>query len=128
MGPRTQPHAAAEGDAGECAIWKKRTVTVLLVTFHFASASRRQPLLDALKHRQSWSQMAESVFLVATEETADQFYQSAAQLIGNEDSMYVITLSHPYRGFGQRHVNLWLDEKLPPLDEIPLQSPVGKTP
>lgn len=88
-------------------------MTVLLVTFQFASPSRRQPILDVIQHLPSWSQMAEAVFLVATEETAEQFYQSVAQLMGNEDSLYVLTLCHPYRGFGQRKVNLWLDENLP---------------
>lgn len=91
-------------------------MTVLLVTFQFANASRRQPILDVIKQRRSWLQATESVFLVATEETAEQFYKPVAQLIGNEDSMYVLTLCRPYRGFGQRHINLWLDAHLPSPD------------
>lgn len=89
-------------------------MTVLLVTFQFAGASRRQPIVDIIEQRPSRLEVTERVFLVATEETAEQFYQSVAQLIGNEDSLYVLTLCHPYRGFGQRHINLWLDEHLPP--------------
>lgn len=83
-----------------------------MIHCHIDRPSRLQPLLDAVKARGSWIQMSEAIYLVSTEETAADLYGALVKFTDHDDSLYVVTVAHPYRGFGRRLVNQWLDQKL----------------
>lgn len=85
---------------------------VFMIHCDVRGSSRAQTVVDIIKAHDGWTQLSHSLYLVQTEQTVEEAYVSLARFIDHDDSLYVIPVSHPYRGFGQRQVNEWLDKRL----------------
>ena len=83
-----------------------------MISCRFDRPSRARAVLDVIKGQADWTQLDHSLYLVSTDQTAEQLYADMTRFTELDDSLYVLTVSHPYRGFGQRQVNQWLDKRL----------------
>jgi hypothetical protein len=87
-------------------------MSVKLVTYDLDKPG--QDYTDLLKEikKFSWARLSESSYAIETDLTPNQLYTRFKPYVDGNDTIYVITLTAPYFGWGPKEVNEWLDRHL----------------
>ncbi len=88
-------------------------MAILLVTYDLSRPdSDRHGLLEII-YGYAWAQLSECSYVLKTEQTPQQVFDTLRPFLSRNDNLYIINLKRPYAGFGPGDVNTWLDDKLP---------------
>jgi hypothetical protein len=87
-------------------------MSVKLITYDLDKPG--QDYTDLLKEIKSfsWARLSESSYAVDTDLSPSQLYDRLSPYTDANDTIYVIPLHSPYRGFGPKEVNDWLERHL----------------
>lgn len=76
----------------------------LLVAYGFARLKEENSrLLDAIR-RYPCAKLSDSAFAINTAQSPEQVYERLSRYLDDDDSLYVITLSSPWRGQGPHYI------------------------
>lgn len=88
-------------------------MAVRLITYDLNKETTRPNITGAIKKEYpAWAQLSESSYAVSTSATVEQIYAKLKPLLDENDYIYIITLTRPYTGFGNKKVNDWLESEL----------------
>lgn len=86
-----------------------------LVTYDLNKEIRRPPIVKRIKAATgAWAKLSESSYAVGGNVTAAELYEHLAPLFDRNDQLYVIQLTRPWTGYGNKDVNAWLTSWLGP--------------
>jgi len=86
-------------------------MAVYLVTYDLNKEKVRPPIVEKIREF-SYARLSESSYAIRTDLSVDQVYAIFDKFKDGNDSLYVITLSQPYRGFGDEIVNDWIQSNI----------------
>ena len=87
-------------------------MAVYLITYDLNKETTRPPIVKEIKDNFDWAQFSESSYAVSTTRSVDSVYEQISKHIDEDDALYVISLTHPYKCWGPESVNEWLDKHL----------------
>lgn len=88
-------------------------MSVLLVTYDLKRPGQDySDLLKYVKGHVSWARLSESSYAVETGLPPGTVATQARRHMDANDTLYVITLTSPWGGFGPQDVNDWLQKRL----------------
>lgn len=86
-----------------------------LVTYDLNKETTRPPIVEKIKSATgAWAKLSESSYAVGGQVTATALYNFLAPLLDSNDQLYVIKLTQPWTGVGDKEVNAWLASWLGP--------------
>jgi hypothetical protein len=86
-----------------------------LVTYDLNKEISRPPIVKRIKAATgAWAKLSESSYAVGGNITATGLYNYLAPLLDGNDQLYVVQLSQPWTGRGNKAVNAWLSSWLGP--------------
>jgi GH43 family beta-xylosidase len=88
-------------------------MAVYIVTYDLNKELHRPKIVEAIKTYGSWAKLSESSYAIQTNLTPEQVYNHLKPMIDGNDNIYIISLRHPWTGFGKKDVNEWLANRLP---------------
>lgn len=88
-------------------------MAVLLIAYDLNKETKRPPIVKTIKEKWSWAMLSESSYAIETSESPETVFNKLNHMIDENDRLYVINLRSPYRSWGKKGVNKWLDENLP---------------
>lgn len=83
-----------------------------LVTYDLNKETTRPPIVERVKEFDIWARLSESSYAINTPLTVQQVYDYFKPLLDSNDNLYIITLKHPWTGYGPKKVNEWLEDNL----------------
>ena len=83
-----------------------------LITYDLNKETVRPKIVTAIKELGGWARLSESSYATNSSLTPDQIYEKLDPLIDADDDLFVITLTHPYMGYGDKRVIAWLGQNL----------------
>lgn len=85
----------------------------LLITYDLNKEAKRPPIVKAIQEISgTYARLSESCYAVRTSLSPEQVYTRLSPLLDANDFIYIVTLAHPYTGFGLQEVNDWLLQNL----------------
>ena len=90
-------------------------MAILLVAYdlHKKKESEYQDFHNIIE-KNPFTKLSESSYAIETQETPVAVYEKLRPCVDDADKFYIVTLIQPFYGFGEKAVNQWLTEKLPP--------------
>lgn len=86
-----------------------------LVTYDLNKEIRRPPIVRRIKAATgAWAKLSESSYAVGGDVTAAGLYAYLAPLFDRNDQLYIIQLTRPWTGYGNKKVNEWLTSWIGP--------------
>lgn len=86
-------------------------MAVYLVTYDLNRETVRPNIVGEIK-KFTWARLSESSYAIETHLTVEAVYNRLKPVIDSNDNIYIISLKHPYQGFGPADVNKWLEDRL----------------
>ena len=88
-------------------------MSVLLITYDLKRPGQDYP--DLLKYIKghAWARLSESSYAIETSLSPSAVLAQARKFIDANDTIFVITLTSPWDGFGPKDVIEWLQKRLP---------------
>lgn len=87
---------------------------VYVVAYDLNQETRRPNIVAEVRRSSGWAKLSESSYAIETIETVTQVHERFSKYLDRNDSFYVISLSRPWTGYGDRHVMEWLGTALGP--------------
>lgn len=87
-------------------------MSVLLVTYDLNSPGQKHAKMLKKIKEYPWARLSESSYAISTSQSVDQVYETMKTLADDNDNLYVITLHRPYKGYGPKGANKWLEDNL----------------
>jgi hypothetical protein len=81
-------------------------MAVYLVTYDLKKAGQNYSGLYEEIKKYSWAKLSESSYAVET------VFSEMRKCLDSNDTMYIISLTQPWTGFGPKEVNDWLQARL----------------
>lgn len=87
-------------------------MSVYLVTYDLNKPGQSyDELLGAIKDF-PWAKLSESSYAISSHLSAEGVFRKLKPFTDDSDTLYVVTLTVPYAGYGPNAVNEWLDANL----------------
>lgn len=88
-------------------------MAVYLITYDLNNEARRPPIVERIKKWKKHVQLSESSYAIVSSEEPDAVRQKLKSFFDDDDQLWVISMRHPYSGYGLETTIAWLDEHLP---------------
>jgi hypothetical protein len=90
-------------------------MAVLLITYDLNKGAGTFDYDNFYKIRDSYdhAKLSEFSYALKTDEAADAVKAKLKAVMDPNDYLYVVTLKHPYSGYGPKAANEWLAKNLP---------------
>lgn len=88
-------------------------MSVLLITFDLKVPGHDySPIFAFIRNMNVWARITDSCYAVSTHMQPQELLLELRPHLARDDSLYVLTLTTPWIGFGPDDVNIWLREHL----------------
>jgi hypothetical protein len=88
-------------------------MSVLIITYDLKTTGHNYtPLYEALQNQGPWAHYLASTWLIKTEKSPQQMYESLAAHITTNDSILITTIHAPYWGYLPKDAWDWLSRNL----------------
>lgn len=87
-------------------------MSVYLVTYDLNKSGQNYSGLYEEIKKYSWAKLSESSYAIETNKSVETICTELRGCMDSNDTVYVISLTEPWTGYGPKDVNEWLQSRL----------------